>query len=432
MCGQTNPPDVRYCMSCGTNLLAHAPPPAAPVAQPAPPVAQPAPPPMAQPALQPIGTPMAPIAPARVVEIGAPATPRDAPRVCGRCHGTCDAASQFCKFCGAPLGEGQRAIGATPPPPQISPNPIAPAGVIAPTPQPPPVAPVPAAAPIGPVVAAVAAVVAPHAAPHAAEAPRAPSARPPPVAHAPANGSRGSARPAAAGSGGGKLVVVARDGQRGPEYAIGDVVDVGRSDAQVAVPEDRFLSPRHCRLVWRERRLFLVDLASTNGVYLRLAARRSLSGLGAGEAGIVLEDQDLILLGQQVLRFEWLKEAEAALGPAWQHGTMVFGTPAAKRYARLCQRGVEGVTFDVFNLRKAETVLGRESGDIVFAEDPFLSRRHAALRVDEAAAAPRCALVDLGSSNGTFIQIRGEVEVFDGDQFRVGQQLFRVELGGAS
>ncbi len=455
MCGQTNPPDVRYCMSCGTNLVqppagapaAFAPAPAAPAAYtPAPPVAQ-----------APYVAAPAPIAPARVVEISAPATPRDVSRVCGRCHGTNDGASAFCKFCGAPLADApavERApasnrapFGASPAPPQVSPNPIAPAGMIAPTPAPPLVAPVPAAAPIGPIAAQ--AGLAP-------EPVRQPSARPPPVAPVapvapgPVNGSHGSARPpaphavsagaaASPGKGGGKLVVVARDGQRGPEYPIGDVVDVGRSDAQVAVPEDRFLSPRHCRLVWRDRRLFLVDLGSTNGVYLRLCAKRSggVGGLGAGETGVVLENQDLILVGQQVLRFDLLKDAEASQGPAWQHGTMVFGTPAAPRYARLCQRGVEGVTFDVFYLRKAETVLGRESGDIVFGEDPFLSRRHAAIRVDgvradeSSPARPvRCTLVDLGSSNGTFVQIRGEAEVFEGDQFRVGQQLFRVEATG--
>jgi hypothetical protein len=155
-----------------------------------------------------------------------------------------------------------------------------------------------------------------------------------------------------------------------------------------------------------------------------------------GEVAGPLEDQDLILVGQQVLRFEVVKEAESGLGPAVEHGTLLFGSPASPRYARLGQRTVEGVTRDVYYVRKMETVLGRESGDVVFTEDPFLSRRHAAIRVVSGDAHDRpedarFALVDLGSSNGTFLRIRNEVELLPSDHFRVGQQLFRVDLEGA-
>jgi pSer/pThr/pTyr-binding forkhead associated (FHA) protein len=75
---------------------------------------------------------------------------------------------------------------------------------------------------------------------------------------------------------------------------------------------------------------------------------------------------------------------------------------------------------------------------VVFTEDPFLSRRHAAIRVldvseprraDAAATrATQFALVDLGSSNGSFLRIRGEIDLVAGDHFRVGQQLFRVDF----
>jgi hypothetical protein len=163
-----------------------------------------------------------------------------------------------------------------------------------------------------------------------------------------------------------------------------------------------------------------------------------------GEVSIPLQDQDLILVGQQVLRFEVLREGESGLGTASEHGTLLFGSPAAPRYARLSQRTVEGVTRDVYYVRKMETVLGRESGDVVFTEDPFLSRRHAAIRAlgrdgqllvtSPAGAKPdiaKFALVDLGSSNGTFLRIRNEIELIAGDQFRVGQQLFRVDMPGA-
>ena len=122
-----------------------------------------------------------------------------------------------------------------------------------------------------------------------------------------------------------------------------------------------------------------------------------------------------------------MKDAEEGLGPAMQHGVLVFGTPATPRYARLYQKTVEGVARDVYHVRKLETVLGRESGDIVFTDDPFLSRRHAVIQVDPGKKS--FTLADFGSSNGTFLQIRGDMPLKHGDELRVGQQLFRVSIG---
>jgi pSer/pThr/pTyr-binding forkhead associated (FHA) protein len=86
---------------------------------------------------------------------------------------------------------------------------------------------------------------------------------------------------------------------------------------------------------------------------------------------------------------------------------------------------VEGVARDIFYLWREETIIGRESGDIVFTGDPFMSRQHAA--ITRAKSDNAFTLRDLGSSNGTYIVIRGEVELFHGDQIRVGQHLFRLE-----
>jgi pSer/pThr/pTyr-binding forkhead associated (FHA) protein len=85
---------------------------------------------------------------------------------------------------------------------------------------------------------------------------------------------------------------------------------------------------------------------------------------------------------------------------------------------------------DVFHVRKAETVIGRETGDVVFSDDAFLSRRHAVIRVHGVNAGSDSrsfTLTDLGSSNGTFLQVREEVRLRHGDHFRIGQQLFRFD-----
>jgi pSer/pThr/pTyr-binding forkhead associated (FHA) protein len=443
---------------------------------------QPMPPP--QPPQQPYGAPPAAaaaaapappaaIAPMRVVDIGGAAPPREMPRVCARCHGTSDAGASFCKFCGAPLGDVSAGPGINPsardaapasvrPAPIASPNPIGaasaltpapPAAMAAPAPTPapgpvspgaaPPMAPAPVApaprppAPGGPTPINGAPLISPVAPPVAAPV-ASPIAPPPvtPIAHSPISPpsavppTRPDIAPMAAARG--RLVVVARDGGEGPDYPLLDQVDIGREEGQIVIADDGYLSPRHVRVAWRGNKLFLRDLASVNGVFLRLMAPGAPPPGSGVESSRPLEDQDLILVGQQVLRFEIVRDGEAGLGPASENGTLLFGTPTGPRYARLCQRSVEGVSRDVYYLRKMETVLGRESGDIIFTEDPFLSRRHAAVRI-ERAGTPTAAysLVDLGSSNGCFIKIRGEVEVGNRDQFRIGQQLFRVELNAS-
>jgi pSer/pThr/pTyr-binding forkhead associated (FHA) protein len=212
-----------------------------------------------------------------------------------------------------------------------------------------------------------------------------------------------------------KLVVIGQDGKPGREYDIEhDQTDIGREEGSILLVNDPYVSPRHARLQFRDGRFFIRDLESVNGVYVRLRAPERL------------QHADLVLVGLEVLRFEVVSDAERGLGPAAERGTQVFGSPAAPRYARLCQRTVEGVTRDVYYPTREETVIGREVGDVVFTTDPFMSRRHAAIVRDPGTST--FSLKDLGSSNGTYLGIRGERELVPGDHVRIGQHLFRLDF----
>lgn len=214
---------------------------------------------------------------------------------------------------------------------------------------------------------------------------------------------------------GGKLVVIAEDGTEGKVFPLeGTQVDIGRSEGDILLSGDYYVSPRHARLVFQGDQWFIRDLQSTNRVYRRIWEPHPL------------RDGDLLLLGLEVLQFETVSEAERGLGHASQHGTLLFGSPSLTRRARLCQRTVEGIIRDVHHLFRDETVIGREVGDIVFTADPFLSRRHAVIR--RASNGGTFTLTDLDSSNGTFVAIRGDVPLNNGDYLRVGQHLFRVDL----
>jgi pSer/pThr/pTyr-binding forkhead associated (FHA) protein/ribosomal protein L40E len=213
----------------------------------------------------------------------------------------------------------------------------------------------------------------------------------------------------------GRLVVIVEDGSEGAALELrGEQMDLGRVDGDIVFAEDRYMSPRHARLLRRDGGWYLRDLGSVNGVYRRIRAPE------------VLRDRDLVLLGLEVLEFQLVDHAERGLGHAMQHGTLVFGSPAASRPARLCQRTVEGIIRDVYHLVSDETTIGREVGDIVFTSDPFMSRRHATIHWQE--AQQRYLLTDLSSSNGTYLAIRGEVRLVHGDFLRIGQHLFRVDI----
>lgn len=215
-----------------------------------------------------------------------------------------------------------------------------------------------------------------------------------------------------------RLVVIGQDGKPGREYAIiEDQTDIGREEGNIVLPNDPYVAPRHARLSRRNGRFFVRDLESVNGVYVRLRAQERL------------QHADLVLIGLEVLRFEVVSDAEKGLSPAVERGTQIFGSPSAPRNMRLCQRTVEGVTRDVYYPTRDEAVVGREQGDIVFTNDPFMSRRHAAITRDPSHGT--FTLRDLGSSNGTYLAIRSERELTPGDHVRIGQHLFRLDVGRA-
>jgi pSer/pThr/pTyr-binding forkhead associated (FHA) protein len=249
---------------------------------------------------------------------------------------------------------------------------------------------------------------------------RADAAHPDPFANVPHPPRTSSLVPAPATAAeiGGRLVTIARDGAEGISYPLsGEQIDIGREEGAILLRDDAYVSPRHLRLVRREDGWYARDFGSVNGIYLRLRKPHPLV------------DGDLLLVGLQVLRFEAVKDAEQGFGPATQHGTLLFGSPMLPRYGRLCERTVEGVTRNVFYLHRDETIIGRESGDIVFTDDPFMSRRHVSVRLDGATAT--FSATDLGSSNGTYVAVRGEIPLGHGDFLRVGQHLFRVDLAGS-
>jgi pSer/pThr/pTyr-binding forkhead associated (FHA) protein len=213
----------------------------------------------------------------------------------------------------------------------------------------------------------------------------------------------------------GTAVLVNRDGSDGQRYPLsGEYIVVGRSGADIAFDEDRFLARQHARLErGADGSVAIHPLDDLNGVF-----RKS-------DAPVELVDGTTILVGREVLRYERVDPDEIKLHPLVRHGVALFGSPPREPWGRLVQLVPSGGHRDVRHLAGDEIVLGREEGDIVFRDDAFLSRRHAAVTWD----GKRAQITDLGSSNGTFVRVTGPTALKHGDHVRMGDQLLRIELG---
>ena len=220
---------------------------------------------------------------------------------------------------------------------------------------------------------------------------------------------------AAAGPAWGQAVLVNRDGSDGQRFPLGgEYVIIGRAGADIAFDEDRFLARQHARLErGGDGAVKIAPLDALNGVFRKT------------DSPVELVDGMLILIGREVLRYERVDAEESKLHPLVRHGVALFGSPPREPWGRLLQIVPSGGYRDVRHLIGEEVVLGREEGDIVFRDDAFMSRRHAALTWD----GKRAAITDLSSSNGTFVRITVPHAVKHGDHMRMGDQLLRIELG---
>jgi hypothetical protein len=69
-------------------------------------------------------------------------------------------------------------------------------------------------------------------------------------------------------------------------------VDIGRENGEITFPEDGYVSGSHCRIVGDDEGVFLEDLGSSNGTYMRV------------RPGQLVRPGTLVLIGQQLFRVE--------------------------------------------------------------------------------------------------------------------------------
>ena len=234
-----------------------------------------------------------------------------------------------------------------------------------------------------------------------------------PDARTPIPMARPSAPNVARGPAWGTAILVNRDGSDGQRFSLtSEDTLIGRAGCDIAFDDDRFLAHQHARLSRAaDGSVTITPIDTLNGVFKKT------------EGSVEVDDGTTILVGREVLRFEKVGADERTVHPLVRHGVALFGSPPREPWGRLFQLIPSGGHRDVRHLIGDEVVLGREEGDIVFRDDAFMSRRHAALTWDGRVA----KLTDLGSSNGTFIRVTAPTPVKHGDHLRMGDQLLRIE-----
>jgi hypothetical protein len=206
---------------------------------------------------------------------------------------------------------------------------------------------------------------------------------------------------------------VLRSPAAGPERydPEGDVAIVG-SAGSVTLPGERFCHPREAKLSWESGRLWLDDLESGNGVFLRIRSRVQI-GIG-----------DEFVIGDQLLRL--LRNPEPNDGPA-EGPTYFLGSlkqPSSFRVLQIFEGGAAGAC-----AMARETVLQIGSApdyvnELVLRGDPLVAPYHCVIEEQ----AEVLVLTDLGAPSGVFVRVAGRQALAHGDELLVGRTRLKVDL----
>jgi pSer/pThr/pTyr-binding forkhead associated (FHA) protein len=222
-----------------------------------------------------------------------------------------------------------------------------------------------------------------------------------------------SAPPPAAPTSGSTIVLTAlrADGTEAGTWNMPSApeIPVGRDTGGIFAG-DSYLSPKHA--VFRQKapgKLSVQDSGSLNGVYRKLAR----------EVPVELQPSDVFRIGQEIVKYESIEAL-----PAGADGVERLGAPSKGYIGRIALVIGRETTGNAFPIPESGIHIGRERGDVLFPEDGYVSGLHCHIAYEGG----RVTLTDLGSSNGTFIRLREETHVQNGDVLLMGQQLFRISM----
>ncbi len=211
-----------------------------------------------------------------------------------------------------------------------------------------------------------------------------------------------------------KLILIRAEGDaamEGLSFALNAQEHIVGRQGHLTFPEDRFVSPRHANLFYRDGKLVVKDEGSVNGVFVRL------------RGSIDLQPGDMFLAGEEVFRADATPKASDHPDP---DGTYFWSSPKRPSPFRVVQILQGGAVGNVVCARDAGITIGREGGEMNFPTDVYMSATHCRVEADPSGS--KLVLTDLNSRNGTYVRMRGERELNHGDYIFIGKKILRVEV----
>ena len=206
-----------------------------------------------------------------------------------------------------------------------------------------------------------------------------------------------------------KLILIRGEGMEGLSFHLkAEQHVVGRS-GQLVFPDDLFVSPKHANFFYRDGKLVVRDEGSLNGVFVRVRGT------------VDITPGDVFLAGEQLFRLEATPRATDGQDP---DGTYFYSSPKHPSPFRLVQVFQGGAIGMIVCARGSTLQIGREGSDLNFPIDLYMSGAHC--KIDEQGG--KFTLTDLSSRNGTYIRIKAERELAQGDYVFIGRKLLRVEM----
>lgn len=206
-----------------------------------------------------------------------------------------------------------------------------------------------------------------------------------------------------------RLILIRGDGLDGLSYHLKAEQHILGRAGQIDFPNDEHISARHANFLYRSHQLVIRDEGSLNGVFLRM---REPTEVALG---------DVFMAGEQVFRLEAVPALTELVDGS---GTEFYSSPIAPsafRVAHVAAGGTSGMTVHA----SGEALrVGREGCELNFPEDVYLSPVHCTIAVQNG----RLVLTDHDSRNGTYVRIKGEQTLVQGDYVAIGRKLMRVEL----
>jgi pSer/pThr/pTyr-binding forkhead associated (FHA) protein len=208
---------------------------------------------------------------------------------------------------------------------------------------------------------------------------------------------------------GARLVLIKPDGSEGGHVEIPESeVAIGR-DAGGFFASDPFLSPTHAILRADGSTVSIKDAGSLNGIFQKMTANEPVE----------LQTGSIFRIGQELILFEEIDRGNTA-----SDGTEKMGSPIEGLWGRIALIVGRGRIGSAFPIGGDGVVLGRERGNIIFPEDGYVSGLHVKIYTED----NKFYVVDLGSSNGSFVKLTDEGVFESGSYILMGQQLFRIDL----